>query len=168
VRLPLSLDGVISYLPVRKPSAEEFRNFHKLNLTYESPIWDPYSTDFSRQEEKFTDSKGALVTRNSAHANIQIVTTRDSTVSMVLSSVSMLLEDKHLIDDESMRDPFGSLDDSSPLSLQFSCIVSVAQSSNYRYKVTPEELAKQWNIGLLTAKRTLLATTQRGVKDIAS
>jgi hypothetical protein len=97
VRLPLSLDGVISYLPVRKPSAEEFRNFHKLNLTSESPIWDPYSTDFSRQEEKFTNSKGALVTRNSAHANIQMVTTRDSTVSMVLSSVSMLLEDKHFI-----------------------------------------------------------------------
>jgi hypothetical protein len=32
----------------------------------------------------------------------------------------------------------------------------------------PEELAKQWNIGLSTAKRTLLATTQRGVTDIAS
>jgi hypothetical protein len=56
VRLPLSLDGVISYLSVHKPSAEEFRNFHKLNLTYESPIWDPYLTDFSRQE-KFTNSK---------------------------------------------------------------------------------------------------------------
>jgi aspartate oxidase len=122
-----------------------------LNLTYESPIWDPYLTDFSRQEEKFTDSKGALVTRNSAHANIQMVTTRDSTVSMVLSSVSMSLEDKHLIDE-----------------LEKTCNVSVAQSSNYRYKVMPEELAKRWNIGLSTAKRTLLATTQRGVKDIAS
>jgi hypothetical protein len=122
-----------------------------LNLTYESPIWDPYLTDFSHQEEKFTDSKGVLVTRNSAHANSQMVTTRDSTVSMVLSSVSMLLEDKHLIDE-----------------LEKTCIVSVAQFSIYRYKVMPEELAKRWNIGLLTAKRTLLATTQRGVKDIAS
>jgi hypothetical protein len=97
VRLSLSLDGVILYLPVRKPSVEEFRNFHKLNLTYDSPIWDPYLTDFSRQEEKFTNSKGALVTRNSAHANIQIVSTKDSTVSIVFSSVLMSLEDKHLI-----------------------------------------------------------------------
>jgi hypothetical protein len=122
-----------------------------LNLTYDSPIRDPYLTDFSRQEEKFTDTKGALVTRNSAHAIIQMVSTKDSTVSIVLSSVLMLLEDKHLIDE-----------------LEKTCIVSVAQSSNYRYKVTPEELAKQWNIGLSTAKQMLLAATQRGVEDITS
>jgi DNA-binding transcriptional regulator LsrR (DeoR family) len=80
-----------------------------------------------------------------------MVSTKDSSVSIVLSSVLMLLEDKHLIN-----------------ALEKTCNVSVAQLLNYRYKVTQEELAKQWNIGLLTAKRTLLAMTQRGVKDIAS
>jgi hypothetical protein len=72
-------------------------------------------TDFSCQEEQFTNSKGTLVTRNSAHANIQMVSTKDSTVGIALSSVSMLLEDKHLIN-----------------ALEKTCIVSVVHLSNYR------------------------------------
>ena len=31
-------------------------------------------------------------------------------------------------------------------------------------QVTPYDLAKRWNIGLETAKRTLLKTTQRGLR----
>jgi hypothetical protein len=72
-------------------------------------------------------------------------------VSVVLSSISVSLNEKHFVE-----------------ALEKTCIVSVAQLSNYRYRVTPEELARHWNIGLSAAKRTLLATTQRGVKDIAS
>jgi hypothetical protein len=151
LKLHLQLDGVISYLPVRKPSPEEFQNFHKLTLTYDNPIWDPYSTDFTRQEEKYTDSKGILVTRQSGHANIQMISSHESTVSVVLSSISVSLDEQHFVE-----------------ALEKTCRVSVAQSSNYRYRVTPEELARRWNIGLSAAKRTLLATTQRGVKDIAS
>jgi hypothetical protein len=151
LKLHLQLDGVISYLPVRKPSPEEFQNFHKLTLTYDNPIWDPYSTDFTRQEEKYTDSKGILVTRQSGHANIQMISSHESTVSVVLSSISVSLDEQHFVE-----------------ALEKTCLVSVAQSSNYRYRVTPEELARRWNIGLSAAKRTLLATTQRGVKDIAS
>jgi hypothetical protein len=151
LKLHLQLDGVISYLPVRKPSPEEFQNFHKLTLTYDNPIWDPYSTDFTRQEEKYTDSKGILVTRQSGHANIQMISSHESTVSVVLSSISVSLDEQHFVE-----------------ALEKTCLVSVAQSSNYRYRVTPEELARRWNIGLSAAKRTLLAMTQRGVKDIAS
>jgi hypothetical protein len=149
--LHLQLDGVISYLPVRKPSPEEFRNFHKLSLTYDNPIWDPYSTDFPHQEEKYTNSKGVLVSSQSGHANIQMVLSHESTVSVVLSSISVSLNEQHFVE-----------------ALEKTCIVSVAQLSNYRYRVTPEELARHWNSGLSAAKRTLLATTQRGVKDIAS
>jgi hypothetical protein len=149
--LHLQLDGVISYLPVRKPSPEEFRNFHKLTLTYDNPIWDPSSTDFTRHEEKYTNSKGILVTRQSGHANIQMISSHKSTVSVVLSSISVSLDEQYFVK-----------------ALEKTCLVSVAQSLNYRYRVTPEELARQWNIGLSAAKRTLLATTQRGVKDIAS
>jgi hypothetical protein len=151
LKLHLQLDGVISYLPVRKPSPEEFRNVHKVNLTYDNPIWDPYLTDFPCQEEKYTDSKGVLVTSQSGHANIQMVLSHKITVSVVLSSISVSLNEQHFVE-----------------ALEKTCIVSVAQSLNYRYRVTPEEVARRWNIGLSAAKQTLLATTQRGVKDIAS
>jgi hypothetical protein len=93
LKLHLQLDGVISYLPVQKPSPEEFRNFHKLTLTYDNPIWDPYLTDFTHQEEKYTNSKGILVTRQSGHANIQMILSHESTVSVVLSSILVSLDE---------------------------------------------------------------------------
>jgi ribosomal protein S25 len=80
-----------------------------------------------------------------------MISSHESTVSVVLSSISVSLNEQHFVE-----------------ALEKTCLVSVAQSSNYRYRVTPEELARRWNIGLSAAKRTLLATTQRGVKDIAS
>jgi hypothetical protein len=80
-----------------------------------------------------------------------MVLSHESTVSVVLSSISVSLNEQHFVK-----------------ALEKICLVSVAQLSNYSYRVTPEELARCWNIGLSAAKRTLLATTQRGVKDIAS
>jgi len=52
--------------------------------------------------------------------------------------------------------------------LENNFVLSVAQLSNYRYRVMPEELAMCWNIGLSAAKQMLLANTQRGNKNIAS
>jgi hypothetical protein len=44
------------------------------------------------------------------------------------------------------------------------CKVSSVISSDRYSKVTPKELARKWNIGLDTAKDTLAATTQFGVR----
>ena len=41
-----------------------------------------------------------------------------------------------------------------------------AVASKQSEKLTPEQLAKKWGIGLKTAKRTLLATTHRCVKTV--
>ena len=44
--------------------------------------------------------------------------------------------------------------------VQVSGIVSGVDTKKGRTEVTPYDLAKRWNIGLETAKRTLLKTTQ--------
>ena len=42
--------------------------------------------------------------------------------------------------------------------------MSGANTKKGKVEVTPYDLAKRWNIGLETAKRTLLKTTQRGLR----
>ena len=49
LELPLELDGVISYLAVRKPTSEELRHCKRLQCTSDSP-WDPSSHDWNQKE----------------------------------------------------------------------------------------------------------------------
>jgi hypothetical protein len=53
-------------------------------------------------------------------------------------------------------------------SVQNTVVIGSAELSNHCYKVSPEELAHCWNIGLATAKRTLRVTTQHGVKKLVN
>ena len=48
--------------------------------------------------------------------------------------------------------------------VQVSGIASGVNSKKERAEVIPYDLAKRWNIGLETAKRTLLKTTQMGLR----
>ena len=49
--IPLNLRGVISGFPCRKPTQEEWRDCHRLELTSDEE-WDPTSPDFAEREEK--------------------------------------------------------------------------------------------------------------------
>ena len=54
LRIPLSLHGVTSYFTTRKPTQEEYDKTELssiLDLTYESPDWDPTSIRFQEQED---------------------------------------------------------------------------------------------------------------------
>jgi hypothetical protein len=60
--IPLSLEGVTSYFPTRKPNVVDYESEtnSKYELTFESPEWDPHLTQFAEQEAAFTDSSGQL------------------------------------------------------------------------------------------------------------
>ena len=60
VTIPLSMKGVTSYFPTRKPTEEEFNSCPRFDLTYEAPIWDPHSEIFKQQEEALLDNRGML------------------------------------------------------------------------------------------------------------
>ena len=51
--IPLSLHGVTSYFPTRKPTVAEYerKDATTFELTFETPEWDPYSVDFESRRQ---------------------------------------------------------------------------------------------------------------------
>jgi hypothetical protein len=61
--IPLSILGVTSYFPTRNPTKNERgvpSRWCYLELTAESPIWDPHSTMFNDLELRLVDRNGKL------------------------------------------------------------------------------------------------------------
>ena len=60
--IPLSLKGVTSYFPTRKPTMEEYKRAGTwFELTSEAPEWNPHTNLFSDQEEALVDDSGMLL-----------------------------------------------------------------------------------------------------------
>jgi hypothetical protein len=57
---PLELHGVVSCLPMFKPSKEEFDTCSRYELTFETPDYDPSAYTFRDQEAGMMDSWGRL------------------------------------------------------------------------------------------------------------
>jgi hypothetical protein len=63
--IPLHLNGIMSYFPTRRPTKDELEHpekFPHVIMTYDSPIWDPYDTEFSRIEQKCQDQSDSTLT----------------------------------------------------------------------------------------------------------
>ena len=62
--IPLSIKGVISYFPTRKPTTQEWESSdddHKLELTAESPEWDPQTDRFEKSESSVVGYDGQVI-----------------------------------------------------------------------------------------------------------
>ena len=70
VNIILSLKGVTSYFPTRKPTKHEFENCPRIELTYLISEWDPHSTMFQEQEEALMDNKGKLHEWNNERVSV--------------------------------------------------------------------------------------------------
>ena len=119
LRIPLSLHGVTSYFPTRKPTRDEYEKSeldYCLELTSESPEWEPSTTRFQEQEDAMLDPNGNLLDK--------------------------------------------------PVSNWSRKRIVALKTSARGHMIGPETLAKNWSIGLPTAKRTIEATTQSGVRTI--
>jgi len=60
--IPLILKGVTSCFCVRRPTTIQFEDedIPKLDMTYESPEWDPSDPDWATQEASTMDSRGRV------------------------------------------------------------------------------------------------------------
>ena len=58
--IPLSIEGIVSVFPTRKPTRHEYETCAHYELTYDAPLWDPKDTSFAQQEESMVDSSGRL------------------------------------------------------------------------------------------------------------
>jgi hypothetical protein len=60
LKIPLYLDGVISYFESRKPSDDELNNCRRITLTSDSS-WDPRAPSFAKQEEVVSDRLDPII-----------------------------------------------------------------------------------------------------------
>jgi hypothetical protein len=132
--IPLSLDGVISFFPTRKPTMEEYNDDICFDLTYDSPVWDPHSTTFSERETDMVGTDG-MVLDNFQPTRKPITLTRLYTNNMNLGQTLTA----HAV----------------------SATTTTAEPG-----MSPAKLAKNWGIGLETARQTLKVTTKRGVRTV--
>ncbi len=67
--IPLQLEGVVSYFEYALPTSAEFEDpeSHHLELTAESPAWNPYDKDFAQLEESYLDWQGHVISVARSH-----------------------------------------------------------------------------------------------------
>ena len=65
VQIPFQIEGIISYIPTRKPTKSELAAFegNYLMLTPNLPTWDPHTTIYRNQEYSMTDYNGNIKPR---------------------------------------------------------------------------------------------------------
>ena len=167
LRIHFGLRGVTSTIEVMKPTISEYESLPHIELTSHDLEWDPQDSSLAAQENSYfnewnefqpagdrrqkqvsflTPTIASIATLNSLATETDLNT--QSTA--ILMSMSRTLEPRS----------FGE-------ALQENKLVS-ALSSNNRKGISPEHLAKKWNIPLKQAQQTIRVTTQRGVRSISN
>jgi hypothetical protein len=142
VKIPLRLNGIVSYFASRRPTLQEYHTCQHLHLTPEEPEWNPLDPTFEMRENHMIGDNGNILQRESPPMTSQEI--------MGLSSVpSIMLPDEELLH-----------------RLTANVRISAIHSTTRTNAVTAEQLSRRWNIGLDKAKKTLQVTTQRGTRTV--
>jgi hypothetical protein len=145
--ITLSLVDVTSYFPVQKPLLEDFESSEtimNIELTAESPTWDPNADRFRKQEDLMLDHNMQLtnevnISRSKDRNVLSIHTCDPDTTNDLLCGNAMQLHVR--------------------VTLGTNCSVSVVKSDGKLPYVSATTISKQWNIGF----RTLVGTTQKEI-----
>ena len=173
--IPLSLKGVTSYFPTRKPTREEYKRAStRFELTSEVPEWNPHTNLFSDQEEALVDDSGMLLD----YAQPE----RERTLLPIMTYKQEISEEITL----AKYDLASALE----AHVSFSNVMQVSKRNHEEQDAYYEErtpgrgliiceinsetkprldaqlLARKWGIGLDAAKRTIHATTLRGIRSV--
>ena len=158
--IPLTLKGVASSFPTRKPTREEFDQLPHLVLTGDSPDYDPHDPTFEQQEDALIKhvsetgdriGAGPPIHRICLVSNTSLMARRVNSeldgVRCTLQSISVTLDEEAL-----------------PRALE-STIEAIRTSAPGKH-LDADHLAKCWGIDLHTARRTVKATTQPGIRTL--
>jgi hypothetical protein len=143
LHIPLELNGVISGFRCRKPTKEEVTSDHDvthIHVTSSNP-WEPMDAATGDQEQAIRTAleKDPVEPRN---RNIRALMTLDP--------------------NKDISRPSAALDTDCRIAEVFA-----TKSKHRKGRITAEELAVRWKIGIETARRTLEATTQLAVRDFS-
>jgi len=146
-RIPLQLDRIVLYIDTFCPSDDNLEHGTWVEMT-SSTDWDPYSQDFLWQEEKAVSEDGGY-SRHSASS----VGTHQALSDVVLLSFLPLLT---LVEELDLRVAQVSYMQSE---------VTATKAGAHQGSIGMEELARRWNIGLKTTKKTIQVTTKCGIRN---
>jgi hypothetical protein len=177
--IPLSISGVTSYFPTRKPTMEERERFRVegdyLELTVESPIWDPHSTIFNDLEMRFVDRYGELKDNPGTHPRQLFALATETLLhepfmKLRISATKMSKRSGNWNAEMRLVDRYGELKDNPGthprqlfalatetllhepfMKLRISATKMSKRSGNWN----AELLARNWSIGREAAERTL-------------
>jgi hypothetical protein len=155
VIFPLALQGVTVLLIVRASFLDEWNNdaFRWLHLTSESLTWDPTTTLNEEQEAAMIDYSGHVVTTTCPM--------RGQVNNLVINLLSSLTTNQaDVTDDNNLYHVLAS-------HIQISSIETSLNGHVCSCRTGPidtQTLAAYWMISLERAKRTVVMTTQRGVR----
>ena len=150
LRFPFQIEGIVSYLPTRKPDDEEIEKYRGayLLLTPNSSTWNPHSSTYRDQEHGMLDYRGEIKAKRQmdrqwigAVANQSICDPVHEPELFIASVVSRI--------------------DVGDFGLQVSGV-----TSGKRKGVDAKTLSKRWRIPLEMARRTIEATTQLAVRSV--
>ena len=111
VRIPLSLWGIFSYFPSRKPTVTELQETEDiLVLTPEGQKWDPHDDSYARNEESMLDWEGNMVAPKD-RLRILVEDLPDDDETMVISSLISAVESDLIDKTVSDVEPIGKTDD---------------------------------------------------------
>ena len=163
-RIPLRLDGVISYFSTRKPSKDEWEttpDSNRIELTSESPPWDPLSEHFKEQEDAMLDSEARIRDPIQQWGTVR-------TVSALMTLPQQEIPFHHL--GEALRNAVRIHPEVNVKAMtrkrKRSTSVKTFATTARRGPIGAKLLAKNWNVGVSIAQRTIDATTQRGIRTI--
>ena len=145
--LRLQYDGVLPYLPVRRPTKDEIHYCRRLTMTSRD-LWDPHMVDgsFSRLQSYAHSEESYL-----DHNMFEVDPISNELMSLRLSMMIACKQQLHPPED----------DDDEPTS---HCSIFKMQTRRDD-SISPEDLCKLLHIGLATAQRTLQSTTHQCIRS---
>jgi hypothetical protein len=162
--IPLEVHGVVSSFPTSKPTKLKFETCYRYEMTYESPEVDTSAKTFHDQEASMMDSWGNLKVSGDFHprrrqvcslrqkeAEVKILSSKYSDTSTKLQDLSPVIEDGTFLAEL----------DKIATNLNISLVKSDMRD---KAGVDAATLANNWGIGIEAARRTLLVTTQKGIR----
>ena len=148
MQLALHYDGVLPYLPVRRPTPDEVHHCQRLVLTSKD-LWDPYVLNGSFSSlTSYEHNDESYVTHNLYNVDPITNDLMSLKLSTMVSQSQMLFEEDDNVD--TLDATFASINK-----------ISTKRDSS----ITPEDLCKLLHIGLGTAQRTLKATTYQCIRS---
>jgi hypothetical protein len=153
--IPLTLFGVASSFPTRKPTIQEYETLPHITLTGEEPAYDPH-------DPSLADHENAL-----ARAVLETGDRIGSPPPRRLCAVSKTTLE-HIAPDRTLLSlqQISTVHNDAMLHFTRRTNISAIRSTIASGQLTPQVLATNWGIDVKTAARTVKATTQRGIRTV--